>query len=41
MLDYCLDFVENHWSNEDKPIELVKHSLTPYTKKIREELGLC
>ena len=40
MFDYCPDFVENHWTNEDKAMELVKHSLTPYIKEIREELGL-
>ena len=40
MLDYCPDFVENHWSNEDKAMELVKHCLIPYKKKVQEELGL-
>lgn len=31
---------ENHWSNEDKAIELVNHILIPYVKKVREEFGL-
>ena len=31
----------NHWSNEEKAIDLLKTVLVPYIKKTRKTLGLC
>ena len=31
---------KNHWSNEEKAIELLQEIIFPYLKKKKEELGL-
>ena len=35
--DFCLAFIQKHWSNDTQPICLIEYLLFPYIEKVKEE----